>query len=410
VSRKHLTIGQARRAALAAQALHRPRPDCTVDQRHIRRVVRTLGLLQLDFVNVLVPAHYLVIFSRLGRYQKSRFNQLIYSSGEFTEQWAHEASIVPVDAWPLLAHRRKAFRPWSNSPITKLKKPDNYLSQVMRIITDGGAVTAGDLPSVPAPKREAGQWHRSVPRWALEYHFGLGQLAVRDRLENFQRVYDLPERLIDDQHRLHKLDDNSAKRELLRRAARAYGVATAKDLADYYRMKTGDALPRIGELVEEGVLTEVRVGDWADPAYLAPGATIPRRVEASALLSPFDPLVWYRPRAERLFDFHYRIEIYVPEHKRKWGYYVLPYLLGDTIVARVDLKADRRSSILLVRAAYHEDGADPARVAEGLARELLELAAWLDLDRIKVARRGSLSQALRKVLGSRNFSAANTRR
>lgn len=400
MNREVLSKAQARRVALAAQGLHKKRPENGVDQRHIRRVVRTLGLLQLDFVNVLVPAHYLVVFSRLGAYQRPRFDKLMYGSKEFTEQWAHEASIVPADAWPLLAHRRRAFKPWSNSPIMKLKDPAAYLSEVLELVAERGAVTAADLPSVQGPKRKSGEWHRSVPRWALEYHFGFGTLAVRNRLSNFQRVYDLPERLIDDKHRLASLDNNAARRELLRRAARAYGIATAKDLADYYRMKTADALPRIDELVEEGVIKEVRVEDWSAPAYLALDSTLPRRVAASALLSPFDPLVWYRPRAERLFDFHYRIEIYVPEHKRKWGYYVLPYLLGDKLVARVDLKADRGASCLLVRAAHLEEGAKSAHVAAALARELRELASWLNLDRIKVARRGSLSQQLTKTLGS----------
>jgi uncharacterized protein YcaQ len=398
MSKEKLSKEQARRVVIAAQALHKPRPACDVDRRHIRRVVQTLGILQLDFVNVLVPAHYLIVYSRLGGYERARFDKLIYESREFTEQWAHEASIVPVDAWPLLEHRRKAFRPWSNSPIMKLKDPEAYLSQVLQIVTDEGAVTADDLPHVPGPKRKVGEWHRSAARWALEYHFGFGRLAVKKRLPNFQRTYDLPERLIDEPHRSSCVDAKAATRELLRRATVAYGVATTRELADYYRMKARDAMPRIGELVEEGAISEVEVEGWKEPAYLASNATAPRRVEASALLSPFDPLVWYRPRAERLFDFHYRIEIYVPAHKRKWGYYVLPYLLGDQIVARVDLKADRGASCLLVQAAHLEEGAQEAKVASSLARELKELAAWLGLDRIKVGRRGSLSHTLRKCI------------
>lgn len=280
----------------------------------------------------------------------------------------------------------------------KLKNRAAYLSDVLELITERGAVTSGDLPPVPGPKRKAGEWHRSVPRWALEYHFGCGRVAVRDRLPNFQRVYDLPARLIDDQNRERFIDDDSARRELLRRAAKAYGIATARDLADYYRMKPRDAAPRLEELVEEGAITPVCVEDWPEPAYLAAGTKIPRRADASALLSPFDPLVWYRPRAERLFDFHYRIEIYVPEHKRKWGYYVLPFLLGDKLVARVDLKADRGASILQVRAAHLEEGADATIVATALVEELRALSAWLGLNGITVARRGSLSTTLKRVL------------
>jgi uncharacterized protein YcaQ len=398
MARTSLSIAEARRVAIAAQLLHKPRPAGVVDQRHIRRVINTLGLLQLDFVNVLIPAHYLVVFSRLGPYERNRFHKLVYGSREFTEQWAHEASIVPSAAWPLLDYRRKSFRPWSSSPISKLGVDSRYLSNVMQIVRKQGSVTARDLPAFKEPKRKPGDWHRSVPRWALEYHFGAGRVAVADRLPNFQRVYDLPERLIDDRHRLREVDEHASRRELLRRAALSCGVATARDLADYYRMSPREAAPRILELIEDGDLREVSVEGWSETAYLAPGASIPRNISSSALLSPFDPLVWFRPRAERLFGFHYRIEIYVPEHKRKWGYYVLPFLMGDKIVARVDLKADRKASILLVRAAHVEEGANALHVASELTQELGALAAWLGLDAIKVSRKGSLATKLRREI------------
>lgn len=398
MTRKQLSKGDARRIAIAAQALHKSWPVGEVNKGHIRRVVQTLGLLQLDFVNVLIPAHYLVVFSRLGPYQRERFDRLIYRSGEFTEQWAHEASIIPMDAWPLFEYRRKTFTPWSNSPITKLGVDSAYLDQVIEIVRQKGPVTCRDLPPFDEPKRKLGEWHRSVPRWALEYHFGVGRVAVADRLPNFQRVYDLPERLIDEEHRTQRVSEHDARRELLRRAATACGIATAKDLADYYRMRPLDAQPRLRELVEEGAITEVSVEGWAETAYLSANVPVPRRVDASALLSPFDPLVWFRPRAERLFGFHYRIEIYVPERKRKWGYYVLPFLLGDRIVARVDLKADRRSSTLLVQAAHLEEGAVAPGVARALTEELRELSAWLGLTAIKVGRRGSLARTLRQAV------------
>ncbi|NOX68698.1 MAG: winged helix-turn-helix domain-containing protein [Gammaproteobacteria bacterium] len=400
MARAKLSTAQARRIAIAAQGLHKSRPGSGVDRRHIRRVVRTLGLLQLDFVNVLVPAHYLVVFSRLGPYQRTRFNQLIYRSREFTEQWAHEASIVPMDTWPLLEYRRKTFKPWGNSPLRKRAADSGYLDQVIDIIREKGAITSRDLPPFDQPQRKPGEWHRSIPRWALECHFGTGRIAVGDRLPNFQRVYDLPERLIDDEHRRRPIDHDAARRELLRRAAMACGVASGKDLADYYRMPLRDAEPRLRELLDEGAISEVSVEGWSETAYLAANAAIPRRIDAAAILSPFDPLVWFRPRAERIFGFHYRIEIYVPAHKRKWGYYVLPFLLGDRIVARIDLKAERGTSTLLVQAAHLEEGANALKVAAALARELRELARWLDLEAIKVMRRGSLASALRKALMS----------
>lgn len=398
MTRRRLSKGDARRIAIAAQTLHKSRPGSAVNKGHIRRVVQTLGLLQLDFVNVLIPAHYLVVFSRLGPYQRERFDQLIYRSREFTEQWAHEASIVPMDAWPLLEYRRKTFKPWSNGPITKLGVDSGYLDQVIEIVRQKGPVTSRDLPPFDEPKRKPGEWHRSVPRWAIEYHFGAGRVAVADRLPNFQRVYDLPERLIDEKHRTQRVSEHDARRELLRRAATACGIATAKDLADYYRMRPLDAQPRLRELVEEGAITEVSVDGWVETAYLSANISVPRRVDASALLSPFDPLVWFRPRTERLFGFHYRIEIYVPEHKRKWGYYVLPFLLGDRIVARVDLKADRKSSTLLVKAAHLEEGANALDVARALTKELRELSSWLGLTAIKVGRRGNLVRALRQAV------------
>ena len=336
---KEISLAQARRMALAAQGFDRPRPEGKVDIRHIRRAIRQMGLLQLDFVNVLVPAHYLVLYSRLGAYKRARLNHLVYQRREFTEQWAHEASIVPMEVWPLLAYRRQDYQPWPNSPITKLKGKSKYLSQTIDLISNNGAMTSQDMPPVPGPKRKPGDWHRSLPRWALECHFGRGAVAVADRLPNFQRVYDLPERLIDPQHLKRRVSRNDAQRELLRLAAESYGIATMKDLADYYRMSPREAAPRVAELVEAGDVKEVGVEGWKEPGFLAKSARTPRKLSCASLLSPFDPVVWFRPRAERLFNFHYRIEIYVPANKRKWGYYLLPYLLDDRIVARVDLDA-----------------------------------------------------------------------
>ena len=395
---RRLSLGQARRIALAAQGFARPRPAGKVDIRHIRRVIRQIGLLQLDFVNVLVPAHYLVLYSRLGPYARDRLHHLVYQRREFTEQWAHEASIVPMELWPLLEHRRRDYQPWPNSPITKIKGKSGYLAQIIDLIKVNGAMTSQDLPTFRGPERRPGDWHRSVPRWALECHFGCGELAIADRLPNFQRVYDLAERLVDARHRDRRVSRADAQRELLRLAAESYGVATVRDLADYYRMSPRDAAPRVAELVEAGEVTQVDVEGWKEPGFLARRARTPRKLSCSALLSPFDPVVWFRPRAERLFGFHYRIEIYVPAHKRKWGYYVLPYLLDDRIVARVDLKADRKAGQLLVLATHKEENTDEIRSIEYLAGELQSLASWLGLDRVKVSRRGPFARRLADCL------------
>ncbi len=392
--RTEFSLTEARKIALAAQGFNQRRPKVTVNAGHIRRVIQRLGLLQLDYVNVLIPAHYLVVYSRLGAYDLSRFHRLVYKGRDFTEQWAHEASIVPVDLWPVLGHRREDYRPYPNSPIMKLKGKSKYLSEVAELIKKEAPLTSQDLPSFEGPERRPGDWHRSVPRWALEYHFGIGSVAVADRLPNFQRVYDLPERLIDDEYRERLMTRDEAQRELLHRAANGFGVATLDDLADYYRMSTRDAAPRVMELIDEGKLCEVSVEGWPKTAYLAKGAKLPRSIQCASLLSPFDPVVWYRPRAERLFGFHYRIEIYVPAHKRKWGYYVLPFLLDERIVARVDLKADRKNGALLVLASHAEANIDEARTVSELAIELGRLATWLNLDRIKVSRRGAFARAL----------------
>jgi len=391
---RKISLAQARRIALAAQGMAMPRPSAAINASHIRRIIRKLGLLQLDYVNVLVPAHYMVVFSRLGLFDLSTFHKLVYQGRDFTEQWAHEASIVPSELWPVLEHRRQDYRPYANGPVTRLKGKSGYLEKVLELIQNKAPITAKDLPPFKGPRRKPGEWHRSMPRWALEYYFGQGKIAVADRLPNFQRSYDLPERLIDATHRERVFTRHDAQRELLRRAAKAFGIATRHDLADYYRMSPRDAAPRITELLEEGSIQEVDVDGWSDTAYLAKGSKMPDRISRSSLLSPFDPLVWFRPRAERLFDFKYRIEIYVPANKRKWGYYVLPFLMGDRIVARVDLKADRKNSALLVLSSHREEGIDESRTVRELAKELSLLAAWLNLDRVKVSRRGHFAREL----------------
>ena len=362
--------------------------------RHFRRVIDTLGLLQLDYVNVLMPAQFLVLWSRLGAYDRARFERFIYDRGEYTEQWAHEASIVPASTWPLLEHRRQAVEMHKNNPLRKLRGRRAYLDAVLEKVRSDGALTANDVPPAPGPRRKPGDWHRPMSRWALEYHFARGDLAVRDRLPNFQRVYDLPTRVLAEEHLVCELSTEEAQTELLRKSAAALGVATLHDLADYYRMSPRVAAPLVENLVKAGELRPVTVDGWSETAYLAPGARLPRAIEGVSLLSPFDPVVWFRPRAERLFDFHYRIEIYVPAARRRWGYYVLPFRVGDRIVGRVDLKADRKARRLLVLNAHEEDSIDVEHCCGRLAQELYALSDWLGLGEVRVERSNRFSDIL----------------
>jgi uncharacterized protein YcaQ len=404
MSQENLTQNEARRIALTSQGFDRPRPSGKVNASHIRGVIRRLGLVQIDYVNVLTPAHYQVLFSRLGSYKKSLFDDLVYRRREFTEQWAHERSILPVESWPLLRHRMETHRvrPWGFEKF--LEQQSSYAARALEEIRARGPLSAEDLPEPDgAPRRMSDKWGwgMNFKNQTLEAHFGFGRLAVVERLPNFARVYDLAERVIPAEHHGRKVEREEGQRELLRLAARSHGIGTAGDLADYYRMPIGDARRRIAELVEAGELREARVEGWREPAYLHPEARAARRVEASALLSPFDPVVWHRPRTARLFGFDYRIEIFTPQEKRRWGYYVLPFLLGDRLVARVDLKADRAERRLLTLAAYIEPGADPGAVAEALAAELWTMAAWLGLDSVFVERRNGFARTLAASVRSR---------
>lgn len=395
MTRGDISLEEARRIALAAQGFDHPRPTRCVGIPDVRRTIHRLGLLQLDFVNLLTPSHYQVIFSRLGAYEKSHLNDLVYRRREFTEQWAHEASIVPMETWALLRHRMMVHRvrPWGFEKF--IEQQPEYLKWVVEEVRARGPLTADELPAPDGTNRRlAGAWFGTVPRATLEAHFGKGLLAVADRRSDFARFYDLSERVIPAEHHRRMVDREDSQRELIRIAARAYGIATGDDLADYFRMPVREARPRIAELVEAGELREARVEGWRSTAYLHPKAASPRRIDAASLLSPFDPVIWYRPRVTRLFQFDYRFEIFVPVDKRKWGTYVLPFLLGDRLVARVDLKAERSERRLLVQAAYIEPDADPAVVAGPLARELGTMARWLGLESISSGRRGNFARQL----------------
>ncbi len=402
MSLNDLSLSEARRVALAAQGFDRRRPNGQVGMRDLRRTIRQLGLLQIDYVNVLVPAHYQVPYSRLGPYEKSLLDDLVYRRREFTEQWAHEASIVPVESWPLLQHRMESFRvrPWGFESF--LQQNAEYVAWILEEVRTRGPLAADDMAEQEGiPQRITGVWHSSVARGVLEAHFARGLLAVAQRRPDYARTFDLTERLIPVEHHGRQVAREEAQRELLRLAARAHGVGTADDLADYYRMPVRDARPRLAELVEAGELRVVQVEGWRQPAFLHRDARLPKQIDAASLLSPFDPVIWRRARAARLFDFEYRVEIFVPKPKRRWGYYVLPFLLGDRLVARVDLKADRKDRRLLVLAAHIEPHAKPGQVAPALAAELKTLAGWLCLESVVVARLGDLGRALAAAVRSR---------
>jgi uncharacterized protein YcaQ len=388
-----ISRAEARRIALAAQGFGQRTP--------LLRAVDRLGVLQIDSVNIVVRAHYMPPFSRIGAYDRARLDAAAWGDGEraLFEYWGHEASLLPVSMQPLFRWRmRRAERGeqvWRYIA-TFVRDRRSFAEAVLREIESRGALRASEIETTHAPKEKGGRWwSQSEAKIALEWLFWSGLVTTRTR-KGFERVYDLPERVLPREVLATKTpSDDDAHRELLRIASRALGIATADDLRDYFRMRPADAKPRLPELVEDGSLEEVRVEGWASPAYLAKGARARSLEGVAALLAPFDPVVWNRARAHRLFDFHYRIEIYTPAAKRVHGYYVMPFLLADGLVARVDLKAVRDARVLEVRGAHAEG--DAKRIALPLARALSAMAEWLDLDRVAiVSRRGPLVLALRK--------------
>jgi uncharacterized protein YcaQ len=395
-------VRQARRLAIAAQGLgghgtSRQRPVGTADRRHVRRVLQHTGLFQIDSVNVLARAHYLPAYSRLGPYNRDLLERMSFRNGELFEYWGHEAALLPFDLHPLLRWRMKRAESgvgmWKGVSRIAVERP-GYVEEVYADVAARGPVSAGEVADDTAKSTESWGWNWSPAKTALEYLFWCGRITTASR-RNFERRYALPERVLPQRVLdLPTPDDETAHRELLMLAAGCHGVGTVADLADYFRLSNPEARPRIAELVEDGRLVEVAVEGWRHPAYMLPGAKIPRKVDGAALLVPFDPLIWERERTERLFDFRYRIEIYTPAHKREYGYYVLPFLLGDRLVARVDLKSDRAAGVLRVQAAHAEPGAPP-HTAEALMAELRMMADWLELDDVVVTPRGDLAAALK---------------
>lgn len=406
-----LSAKQARRLAIAAQGLGRPRPSGRVDTRHLRRAIDDVGLLQLDSVNVFCRSHYMPVFSRLGPYPRESLDRLAWHENpsgkarragqrDLIEYWGHEASLLPVELQPLLRWRmaRADALAWKSVARVAAKQPE-LIEFVLDMVRERGPIRASGLAAKGRRRQPGEMWSWSEEKTALEYLFFAGRVCAARRV-NFERLYDLPERVLPRQVlEAPTPSQEEAQRQLVLIAAKRLGVATEADLGDYFRLPRAESKARVAELAEDGGLIPVQVEGWRQPAYLSTErpAGLHRATAARALLTPFDSLVWARERTERIFGFRYRIEIYVPAPKRVHGYYVLPFLLGDRLVARVDLKSDRQAGVLRVRGAFAEPGVDSARVAAELADELRLLSNWLELGGVSVGRKGDLAAALRRA-------------
>jgi uncharacterized protein YcaQ len=388
---------EAIRIALAAQGLNRGRRDGRKTRTHLAQIVDRLSLIQMDSVNVLARAHYMPLFSRLGAYDPALLEAGAWDKRRRTlfEYWAHEASLLPLTLQPYMRWRMaRAERMegiYGGIATLAREKPD-FVAGVLAEVETRGPTAAGDLDR--ANHKGSSWWGWTDTKIALEYLFWSGRITTTTR-RGFERIYDLTERVIPEIiQAIPTPSEADAQRHLVGLAARALGIATESDLRDYFRLDLADAKARVAELVEARRLIPVTVEGWRQPAYLEAEAAIPARVSGRALVSPFDPLVWERDRTERLFGFRYRLEIYTPAAKREHGYYVLPFLLGDALAARVDLKAERKTGALRVAAAYLEPGGKADRVASELAAELRLMAGWLGLERVEIDQKGNLAAAL----------------
>ena len=395
-----LTAAQARRIAIAAQGFSEPRPGGPVTRAHLKRLISRIQVLQLDSVSVAVRAHYAPVFSRLGPYDRDVLDRAAWDHSArsprlLVEYWAHEAALMAVDDWPLLRWRMRQYRHgrWG----THIVQANPQLSEdIVAAVAELGPSTAGQIEAHLAaePRRKKGTWwSRSDTKWVAEALFASGVLTTATRV-GFARHYDLVERVLPPSVLAREVDDDEAVRELTLRAATALGEGTEADIRDYFRLSAKQVKPAIADLVDAGEIERVDVESWSAPAYLRAGCTVPRRDRGIALLCPFDPLIFFRPRVERLFNFHYRIEIYTPAAKRQYGYYVWPLLMDGELVARVDLKADRVTNSLRVVGAFAEADAPRARAAAALAGELESMASWLGLGGFSVSGRGDLAGEL----------------
>ena len=402
-----LTTAQARRVAVAAQGFASAPPARAVTRGDLRRLIGRIQVLQLDSVSVAVRAHYAPVFSRLGPYDRDVLDAAAWSHSArsprlLVEYWAHEAALMAVEDWPLLRWRMREYTGgrWG---VEVVKENPRLVDDVVSAVAELGPSTAGQIEAhlQSGTKRGKGAWwNRSETKWVAEALFASGVLTTAHRT-GFARHYDLVERVLPADVVAREIDDAEAVRELMLRAATALGVGTEADIRDYFRLRPDQSKPAIADLVAAGELEPVQVDEWTAPAYLRTGQAVPRSDRGTALLCPFDPLIFFRPRVERLFGFHYRIEIYTPAAKRQYGYYVWPLLLDGELVARVDLKADRNSGALHVPGAFIEPGRDPVRVAGELADQLATMAGWLGLDRVTVGERGDLAAALKAIFRAR---------
>jgi uncharacterized protein len=392
-----LSLSQARRVALGSQGLLGRRPAAPA-ARHVVAAVDRTQVLQIDSVNVLQRAHYVPLMSRLGPYDTAVLDRATgRAPRRLVEYWAHVAAFMPVELWPLMQHRMAHYRAHGHEWMSH--RPE-LVARLVGELEQRGPSTARELDDGLPRSREHWGWNWSETKKVLEYLFVSGEVAVARRNAAFERVYDLPDRVLPARVlRAEEPPREEAERELVLRAARAHGIASVRCLADYFRLPGAVARRAVAELVESGDLDPVRVEGWDEPTYLHRDARVPGRAEVRALLSPFDPVVWERRRTERLFGFRYRIEIYVPRERRVHGYYVLPFLLGERLVARVDLKADRARGALLVRSA-HAEGHAPPETASELAGALTQLAQWLGLHEIVAAGPGDLMPALARSVAS----------
>jgi uncharacterized protein YcaQ len=403
--REQLTAAQARRVALAAQGFGVPRPSGPVTMRQLGRVIDTIAVLQIDSVNVLARSHYLPVFSRLGRYPRPLLDRA--SSGaprRLVEYWAHEASFVAPSTHRLLRWRmeRAAHEAWGGMIRTARQRAD-LLNEVRTAVIDHGPLTAAALERLVGderPRTRGGEWgwNWSDVKHCVEFLFWAGEITSAGRTAQFERRYAMPQQVLPAAVlTAPDPEPEHARRELVRIAAQSLGIATERCLRDYFRLRPAEARVAIADLLEAGELQAVTVPGWPRPGYLHRDARLPRRIHGAALLSPFDSLIWQRERTELLWEFRYRLEFYTPADRRVYGYYVLPFLLDERLVARVDLKADRRpggGGSLLVRSAWVEPGADPGPTAEALADELRLMAGWLELDGVRVEAAGTLGAAL----------------
>lgn len=399
-----LAAAQARRIVVAAQGLAEPKPQGAVTRAHLRRLIARIQVLQMDSVSVAVRAHYAPVFSRLGPYDRDILDRAAWSHSArsprlLVEYWAHEAALMAVEDWPLLRWRMREYTHgrWGTHIV---KKNPRLADDVVAAVKELGPSTAGQIEAHLGAEQRGKKgpwWDRSDTKWVTEALFAAGVLTTATRV-GFARHYDLTENVLPPHVLSREVDDDEAVRELTLRAATALGVGTETDIRDYFRLAPKQAKPAIAKLVADGELEPVDVDGWTAPAYLRAGQSIPRRDRGTALLCPFDPLIFFRPRIERLFNFHYRIEIYVPAPKRQFGYYVWPFLLDGRLVGRVDLKAERGRDALHVVGAFTEPGEKQSRVAEALAAELRSMAWWLGLSDVSSGDRGDLAATLRRAL------------